>query len=169
MSVNLTPRPVPRSEEILTKAVASIKDQIINWFESNTDAVAEEAEKDIENELLDVVRHNIDFDGYQLARELDEKYMWSADADLVDVLNNFGFHVDKCWRAAVEKWLEENKIKPALSVGSSVQLNQKGEVVSGKIVNIFPETGSYVIQIDGQTYGRPQSGLVIPYENVWTA
>lgn len=80
---------------------------------------------DIPEELADDIMKASDWnrhmDGYELARELENKCYWSPDASMVEDLDSFSSRCDRRLEAAEKTWATENPMEPPFPVGTQVK------------------------------------------------
>jgi hypothetical protein len=105
-------------------------------------------------------------DGYELAKEFDRKH-YSADSELVEVLNDVEMHVYRLLREATEVWVKDNKITLDIPEGSVVEfVDHTRKTLIGEVVKHYPETAQYGIWHEGLKKKKGTRNLVINRENV---
>ncbi|HET6346655.1 MAG TPA: hypothetical protein VFH51_17105, partial [Myxococcota bacterium] len=134
---------------------------------------SEEEKKEVEEQLEECLAEAWgDFDGYKLAKWLDDKYHWECDAPLVEVLEGASSCVHIAHREAVKAWVEANGITPKLAIGQTVSIiigRQQKE--TGQIVAISTESAEYTVKTREFLQRNPDQanvkgavGVVVPFE-----
>ena len=112
------------------------------------------------------------WEGYKLAKCLDEHYYWSdaCDTQLCEILDNAEAIAYKVCQVLVSDWVKSNKIEPPFPVGTAVEFVSGWNKLTGKVAAINYGTAEYAVQEDGKTYSPSESGFVegylVPYERV---
>lgn len=85
-------------------------------------------------------------DGYELAKELDDRFHIDPDRELVEILDSASHYLWCAEREAVKVWVAENNITPPLTVGTRV-FCQRG---TGEITSIREEEAAYTVLPDDE-------------------
>ena len=112
---------------------------------------------------------NYDFDGYHLARHLDNQG-WTPDADLVDILSNTDQYFFAALRQAELEWIKTNNITPKFKIGDNVvyvgsnEFSNKKVSGSGEITRINDD-GYYTVRgINGEVARKEPGNWIIAWE-----
>lgn len=143
---------------MVDEACSKLLPAVMQWLKEADDS-DESTREEVLADIKKATRGSAD-DGYQCCRRL-ESAGWDVDSSLVEVMDDYGFHLDNVLREAVKKWVAENRISPAFQVGTqvSITVNRKNEV--GVIDEIRLETAEYLVKTDPNSTSR----WVIAYEN----
>lgn len=95
-------------------------------------------------------------DGYELAKELERRYVWTITVDDVEALDGMAHEVRAIHREACIAWAKENDIQPPLPVGAAT--------TQGEITGIYEhDAACYLVREPGeQNDGRR---LVVRFED----
>ena len=168
-------RPTDYSKEVIMLVVQKIMPEIIEWFES-FEEVSEEEIENIREQLVNILNNGYDKDGYEIAKELDSRYYWDSDAELVDILDDLTFLFHDVKSFLVKKWIKDNNISPKYQKGDKVivdssmlpRKDRKKERYDGEINHIY-EDGSYSIFIEDLGHVREGSGthgIILYWEKI---
>jgi hypothetical protein len=61
------------------------------------------------------------YDGYELAKELDNRYGWDINIEMVNSLDGMDSIVSNMVREKEREWVKEYDIKPELEVGTKIK------------------------------------------------
>jgi hypothetical protein len=150
-------RPNERHPEVIRQVVERLRPVLADFLE--------EEDPDLDD-LADTLKSNWDWNGYNLAKHLDNYCGWGADADLVEILSSAEGYGSIIVGQLTEEWVQKYGIRPAYSVGDRVACDISLRPKTGVIVKVYANLAKYVIQEDGKTYAQKESGWLIPYENV---
>lgn len=105
--------------------------------------------------------------GYELARELDDRFYWDVDAALVEDLDGMSWAVREVHEAACKQWVTEYNIQPPLLDGTEItkgvihgvclhspacyQVKEHGCTQEGRFLIVKFEDAKAVAQADGVT------------------
>lgn len=133
-------RPKTATEEIKTAAATEVAQELLKCGHLE--------DSELGQAIKDLCNMSCNDDGYEIAKELDDRYYWDCRMEMVDVLDGYGWAVRKRIEAAEKSWAEDNNITPPIPVGSRVTMERRGE--SGTITGVY-EYGAakYLIAIDG--------------------
>jgi len=99
--------------------------------------------------------------GYELAKELDNRYSWDIDADIVETLDGWSHVCRKQLIIIQRKWVEENDITPPYPDGTRVRARYGGDWVDGKIDGVYGRgVAQYLIDLIPP---MPNKGRAIVY------
>ena len=126
------------------------------------------------DDVAEVLGDEWDWDGYSLAKALDDTHGWEIDGDTVEALNASDMLKHRYIRNAVKEWVKRFDIKPMYSVGDCVDVKWKGHrTVQGEITGIHDDSAEYIIFIFGESEQDSlqrsrvsNTGYLIAYENV---
>lgn len=101
-------------------------------------------------------------DGYEIARALDERFHWSPDAQIVEVLDEFSSVLDRELEKARAEWVKFYDIKPPLEIGDRVRFD-RGR--STGLIEAVDEhwAGAFKVKWDGET--RPSCWRIVRFED----
>ena len=141
------PRPTERDEAVLEAAIEMIMPSVWDWITALDNYDSEEREG-VRLDLKKAIgRSCISFDGYQLARNLEQVALWEPDSELVDVLDSFQSFVNKVHRDAVKAWVVEQGIIPQHRVPDEVLVRIRGVEYQGVVIRVDAETAQYTVNI----------------------
>jgi len=144
------PRPNGSHAGVMGLVADDLMPNVMGWFQG------EEDETEVREQIMEVLD---DFhDGYEMAKELEDRYGWDADSELVDVLDGASFYGPR--KKAVMAWIRDNAITPKLSIGQVVKAKQgkySKEINEGEIVKI-DEGGIYIVMIPALGHVREGIG-----------
>ena len=108
--VNITsPRPTRRTPAVARAAALRLMPAVLKWSVSSGGVDDDEEREEITKQLTKLLDWRTNDDGYQLAKELDHDG-WSADSELVEILDD----ASMICRSELEKlekaWIEEQAI-----------------------------------------------------------
>jgi len=141
-------RPNRQSPEVIKAVVEKLYPKCKAWIKAGN---VDDDEESTKEELADALRRCWFWDGYELAKYLDD---WSPDASLVDILDN----ADR-YCATPLKGLEREyakTLKPLFRVGDRVTLPR--ESVCGEITSL-DDTGHYHIYSEILGHVKEGSGV----------
>ena len=128
---------------------------------------AKDAERpEILEQLADVLTGCSDWDGYSLAVNLDRRFCWDPDAELVEILDGASGIQWDVYRKRLKAWVKENGITTELKVGDKVKTDRSGEHV-GEIVSVDPEVATatiFVAKLGHVRSGVGTHGVIVGYE-----
>ena len=179
----LTPARPSRNDPAIRPMVAkSLLKPVTEWLKE-PDITPEGVMEAIE----DALRHSMSRDGFDLANWLKDEYLWSADAQLVEILDGAQSEWSDAHRRMVKVWVAACNVQPKLALGAKIRLPMN--LVAGsftcvdtspvdcEIVKIDQEQAQYYVNspaaghedYDNPSYtGRP-SAIILDYEKVEAA
>lgn len=92
--------------------------------------------------------------GFELAREIDRTSPVDPDRELVEILDGAYDHLSRAHKAAVRQWVKYTGTTLAHAVGDRVTCPH----CTGTIVELRPETASYVVRPDEDPSARFSRG-----------
>lgn len=149
-------RPSKRSDEILRAAATRLVKEMVS-----KGLIEQEDAEDSVAQIARASRYN-DMDGYHLARELDDRYGWDCDMQMVEALDEFHWLLDAVHLEAEKKWAAENPREPKFSEGDTVQWHGEDATIHG----IYDSRPQYYKVRQGEMSGGPNSYYVVPFEDV---
>jgi hypothetical protein len=163
MTITIEPRPSIGSDAIINKvAECLINDMAI------LDPDVSHRDKLI-YDVLKTLKIEHDWDGYNLAKTLEDAFHWSCNTELVSILDNADLYRSQHHSACVREWVERNKIAPKLCVGDLCKyLDGKTKRV-GEIVKVDAKHALYLVRFDSLGHvksGEGTHGLLLPSEKV---
>ena len=161
------PRPTKMDEDVLAKVSELLLPELVQWG----GWPQEQREEDLET-LTELLKYSYDFDGYKLAKKLEDELYCDADSELVGILDRVEGLAYQITEKKVKEWVSANSILPAFKVGDRVKWPHSGrETMTGTVVAIHTDKATYTIQEDGKAYPPPPkgapdwvSGWIVAYE-----
>lgn len=163
-------RPTIYDEAVIVETVEHMLPEVLGWLEAD-----EKEGKEISEQLVNVLQDSYEYDGYKLAKKLDDDYMWSSDAELVEILETVSNAIFAVCTQQTNKWVLENNIKPQYAINDRVTYKNSNKTTNGVIVDIQLEMGNYLIQNDGEQYSPARysktldkefkCGSIVPFED----
>jgi hypothetical protein len=155
MTDEKTPRPTRNDDNVIRAAALKLAEDCAEWDSETPTAEWVDA-------LLKCKRHWSD--GYELARELQDRCWVSPDAALVEVLDGASSYLWSAENEAVKAWIAEHGVTAPLSIGTRVACGRG----TGEITRIDAERGAYVVLPDAER-GDPKfsrgGGWIINYDD----
>ena len=106
----------------------------------------------------------INYDGFELAKELEDRFFYTGDSELVEVCDDLIWIVRKEHTKHIIEWVRINDIVPVFTIGTVVSFNLSKTQRMGKISKIDLLEATYTIEhldADGQLHN-----YIINYEDV---
>lgn len=123
-----------------------------------------EPDEDLED-IVKTLASTYPFDGYHLAKSLEEKYCWDVDTTLVNDLQ-LGFAIlHKLYKAKVTQWVLDNKLEPTYKVGDLVKVSYRGKEYQGLIKRVDKNMLQYLVGIDELDHNNGKSSTVGVFYN----
>lgn len=156
------PRPQINDEIKYTAALKLAKD--------NPELNEELSPEEIATIIVEIAADCCSRDGYYLAKELDDVYMWDIDAQSVEILDNYDHLVDAELKKAQKEWVKTNNIQPPFSIGTKVTFKWCYEEHVGVIEKISDfDPASYLIKTDLKTESETITYVKKAFEDCWLA
>ena len=152
------PRPA-FNNQMRTELAKKLGEQVNNWCNNETSL------EDCISDTEEILKHNINGDGYELAKEFEDKG-YGADSELVEILDGVWFQTSKLVRDAIKRWVITDDIKPQFEIGTTVIVNYGSKKVEGQITDINTDTAEYLVCIfsEGMEIDKTRRAI-IKYEN----
>lgn len=122
-------------------------------------------------DVLRLLRDNYDWDGFALAKELDD--CWTGmNAEMVAVLDDALSLKHTEHRKVVMRWVKQYELQPKYELNTVVKINVNGEDHTGVVTKIYPEYLQYAVAVAALGHGVPSAtrgnvlGLVIDEEKI---
>jgi hypothetical protein len=133
-------RPTSRTPAVRERALKEFLPQVLEWLKEDAGDEAKILELDGWA------------DGYEAAKKLESYHYWSADSELVSILDSFSDY--SVTRDAVKAWVKEVQPQPTFKLGDRVckRMAHGGDIV-GKITRIYSETAEYIVSKDTDANG----------------
>lgn len=160
----------PTDKDVLPRDLAkTITNDVVKWLNEK-----ESSNQEIEDMLTEVIDDlGYHCDGYEFAKELEEKHYFSPDANLVDILDCVYSNLNEAKNALIETWVKENNINPKLNVGDIVNVeiakSFHKKIYSGKIIKINEKHATYTIcisELGHVEFGCGTLGSIVAFEDV---
>jgi hypothetical protein len=135
-------RPTSRSPEVIEIAAEKLAPEVAKWCN-------EPVNHKIREGLVSALRYGTD--GYKLARELEDKWYISPDAELVDILDGASSIVWDAERQAVAEWVKANGITADLPLETLVETPHGVGPIRGR----NEEEATYTVYIEENAKGLP--------------
>ena len=157
-----TPRPNKLTPEIAELAAREVVGDLIKNGHLE--------ESDLEGAVKDLVKcGRTHIDGYELAKELEDRCHWECDLEMANELDSFAHAASEEIRKAEKAWAAREAIVPPLPLGAHVKIKSWRETETGLIDGIY-EYGAaqYLIKIDADPEAdRPsRSRRIVNFEDV---
>lgn len=152
----IPPRPTARTID-KSEAILEIAKQVHDWCNGETDL--EEICIDLQ-QVLKFAWYSAD--GFDLAKDMESKG-YSADSELVEILDDCHWIIRKHVEKAVKQWVKEFQIRPQFQAGH--QLTVPADVLreekdmTGEIVEVHEEKAVYTVRVPELGHkGRDEPG-----------
>lgn len=114
-----------------------------------------------------VLEDNSEMDGFQLAKDFEDRGGWVGDSELVDVLEGWHSAMYNAHDTLRKQWRTENNIQPKLKVGDTVTFDKnngqrwtKPEMITdGVITKVDDHTDDYTVSSPTLGHKMPGSKL----------
>lgn len=151
--MNDTPRPARYSNEVTWK-VAELLAKDLNWepFEN------EDSEGYVDSNFAALVcaLHEVtDWDGYNIARNLDDAYDMEVDASLVEYLDSAYHYQARVHQDMVTEWVTASGRTPAFKEQDKVLVQYHDEPpLEGTVMTVIAPVLQYVVYVPDHSPGR---------------
>jgi|GEM_PF-4275243 len=144
-----TKRPAKNTEENIEAAIDMLFPSVWDWLQSAGDSQYENEEREgVRKDLKKAITSCVgDYDGYKIAKNLDDWCMWECDAQLVDILDSFWHFSDRVHHEAVKQWVQEQSINPQHSIGDNITVKVLDKEYTGVVVGLNPVSATYTVNI----------------------
>ena len=161
-SGQIPPRPSHRDPLVQRRAAEILYEKVGPWLD------AEEGREDkstIMADLIDVLKHNIHSDGYELAKYLENTKGWAADSELVEFLDDAGWCERRAIQEHTSQWVQVYGITSPVKVLDRVRIlsNNENKGKIGSVVSINTMLGECNVRTTEQ---GTASSWVLTYEQV---
>ncbi len=109
-TVKIPPRPKFHEAVVVERAIEKILTPVQQWI----DVRAQFQPKNLKTQLTDCIHNN----GYEYAKNLEERYGWEPDCDLVESLDRLELH--EAHRTVVRAWVTLYNVKIPFKLGDRV-------------------------------------------------
>lgn len=132
----IPPRPKYHDAVVVERAVARILLPVQQWI----DLRAQFQPKDLKAQLTDCINNN----GYEYAKDLEERYGWEPNGDLVDCLDAVDIH--EAHRTVVRAWVTLYNVKIPFNIGDRV--SSPPTIKAGTVKELDRSTAQLAVQSD---------------------
>lgn len=140
----------------LAKSVGEIVKEHHNYNE------LEDCIKDAE----DVLEWNYNSDGFELAKEFENKG-YKGSTSLVDDLDCVSSNAGDILKKSIKNWVKENDIKLELPVGSLIVFDaRRKNNEDGEIVKLYPETAQYGVWCESLNQPKGNTHYMVNFEKI---
>lgn len=153
-------RPTQATQEIKLAAAHEIVAELIKIT-----AIGAEEKDEAAKQLASVFPWG---DGYEIAKELDQRHSWDCDMEMAEVLDGYGSTVRRLIDKAQAQWVAENNIQPPLPTPSRAIYQGKTGTVTG-VYEYGP--AKYLFKEDGDPLAdtEAQRRIIVNFEDVEAA
>jgi hypothetical protein len=162
MNPTIPTRPKYSDPAIIEAVAHRLAPCVHQWNPSDSD------EEDIGADLIKLLQGTHDYDGYKLARELEQYQHYDSDAMLVDILDSTSHLFHEELAKASKAWVEEH-LPPEPPAGARVyQKGMEEKNGIGIVTRNYPDGRSTVnfAQLGHITEGTGTHGLVLEWEKL---
>jgi hypothetical protein len=155
-------RPSQRSPEILEAAAVELLKTLADKDTPHTDPSAVD-------QVAKALNGSSSWDGYDICRELESRFYWQPDAQMVDTFDGAFSVILQAHRAKVASWVSEKDIRPQKAVGDVVDVTYRGESYQGEITAVRTETAEYTVMIPALGHvreGLGTHGMTFKFEEI---
>jgi hypothetical protein len=158
----MTNPPPPRPAKFNPEIIAAVAERLLPGVQEH---LGDDSNGEELSDLKDALGGCSEWDGYKLAKCLDDNAHWGevCDTQLCEILDNAETIAHKIVQLAVSEWVKANKIEQPFPVGTAVEFTSGRSKLTGKIAAINYGTAEYTVQEDGRTYAPRLSGFVHGY------
>lgn len=137
-------RPELYDQDVMANVVEMLLPEVMEWLTGIKGATSTGNEK---SGLLDALSTVIEWDGYALAKELEETCYWMPDAQLVAILDQAQGKRYEAHRQAVIRWVKESQGELRFAKGQRVSLflRPSKELTTGQVVSVNPDLLTLVV------------------------
>lgn len=177
-AATLGPDRDPRQERAVIKEAACRRliPDVEQWLDMTAPMPSEGAASIDTDKLLSELMAAADMEAYDFARNLERRFHWTPDHDLIEVLDAYAGIAHTIERDMVRAWVKANGItldipaggrivdtrpRPGWTLKPGAPKDPQADRI-GTVVELRPETAEYVVQFDEETYGGPRNGEIVP-------
>lgn len=146
-------RPRRHDPEVVERAIDLLLPDVLRWIGDDKDLGS------VRPNLVKILAHTSDVDGYALARKLDDMG-WCPDAQLVEILDDFELDLGEALKEKVRDWVRSHDLRLTLREGDPVTFEANRSPLEGTISSLLPDTAEYEVQTSKKTV------YVVPFEQV---
>lgn len=167
--VQIPPRPTRHDPDIVRLVAIKLADDALREH-----IIESEQYGSTLDDFTKVLDHSWGYDGYRLAKTLDDWFHWDCDLETVELLNMAAIYIHEVYRDAVKGWVKQFEITPHLQVGQIVTWPKppmENGHHTGEITQILADTAEYVVFCEDEGHIRPGTGSgslghIVAYEKV---
>lgn len=113
--------------------------------------------------LVETLRDEPDWDGFALAKHLEDVFSMAMDASMVNILDSAYIYQHKAHRTLVEQWVLHTQATPKYAVHDAVQVRTPGKpndpVLAGVVTLVQASVLRYIVHV--QEHAESQSGVYL--------
>jgi len=152
-------RPSHWDDRINREVAEAVMPRVLAWLKSQGDDLPE-GERAL---VLEQLTHAYDLhdDGYEVAKVLDDRYMWEVDSELVDILGSVLGTRYRAYDKLVGEWVQQHGVAPKYSVGQRVAFRRPygaRDRVTGEVTAVREKTGQYLVFCEAMGHVREDDG-----------
>lgn len=106
---------------------------------------------------------------YEICRELEQRYHWQPDANMVETFDDAFSAVHQAHKKVVTEWVASAGIKPQRAIGDEVNVTYRGTEYVGEIVQVEEATAQYTVMIPALGHvreGPGTTGAIFKFEDI---
>lgn len=164
MSTNVTSRPRQHDESVIAAVAAKLVEPVMQALGEKP---SEQGRKEILSDLAEMLDDKFDWEGYALAKWLDNEKGYRVDSHFVDILDHASHYAQTETERLTKEWVTAQQLKPRYDVGDSVRFSgRKGIEQTGTIISVNRTTLTYIVFVPGkghigfQPSGSRETGTV---------
>ncbi len=156
----ITGRPKDSDGEIIKEASKRFAIDLMKWCMAGGEqhCTIEEFEEDA-FEVLDSCFS--DYDGYKIAKCLEDDHYYSADESLVDLCSNVWNYIHEAHSKALKRWIKDNNVVCPFKIGDTVSYNRLGVRKTGMIKVINADRADCVVCNEADGHGIERGGIKV--------
>lgn len=162
-----TPRPKESDPEVMDIVLGRVFEQVVEWLGADYRPAEDE---EIKSQLREAIKHG--WDGYGIARDLENYSHWNCDSELVETLENVSWWRCDAQRTLEARWVTATGATPKLKVGDLVEVMDRGEHYQGIIAAVDHKQGKYTVRIPALGHVTEEvarekcgtTGILLPWE-----
>lgn len=154
-----SPRPKKLDKETTREIAQKLAEEVLK-YDSDYGTLDE-----ITNDIFGVIdKLSIDTDGYRIARILEDRYYWTCDSTIVEIMDAYSTHQHDALRKTQHAWVKEHNIQPPLPNGTWITW-RNGSMKTGIIDRVCDHSPAcYLIKEYGAVSETRR--LIVPFEDV---
>ena len=161
----LVPRPKSDAPSILEEAAEIMAPKVMEWCQQEGEQLTDDDLPQFKKHLAEVFDRvgYKGFDGYDLAKGLEDMHGYSPDSSLVEILDEAFHYVREAHQKAIKSWVKDNNIVVPFAVGDKVKVKQpfKKDVI-GTITKIDAETAICFVNCPELGHRPPSTAGKLP-------